>query len=635
MSNMSYGRAMDNKAKADALLSSVVDSIQHPSHRTGDSEDINADIVIPDPVIPDVVVVPDVVVAPDDRDSSSSPSRRNKDLADIIFGEGDTDFISFSPEPPFEAEDETIGLPNGQAPAHGTEEETSPRPQPDERLADSSEDVQEASQHVFYSVPYSPHAVDLVRQVQEKTEAAMAQLHRSPQEMRFPSTPSNATRKRITPQDISGPRLMQSSTSVDKIPPLPTSPLGSPNLGGHRPVSASSKFSFGKRLRNTLRRPATAGGDDSANWAIDSPTTASHRSPRETSHSLSPSTGNLLSRGSATDLRASRSPPTSPPASAGPSLKGFMSRFRRKGQTDQAMDSDYRNGSNSLGSSLTSSSSLSPFDRSTLLTTPMSAPPSNVGSFSKAYHPGMPSSPPLNRQYTETPTSVATHSPSPASPPPSDPTALNQLFEAARKVGIPDADISEFILSRSQSLGTPNPDRATTTPRVPQRSDSLAVHLNGPPHESSPSDTSPSPVADNHVDQSAELGRKLSQRQYATQATPRRVREIVDGHANVGNQVVRRTIIFPSVNGSNTDLSSLVRKASKTRRRASALSAQSNRSVHDRVPTPPPSKAKRHSTDTSPPVPILPSSVWATQGGLAVPRQFPETAYDTSRYDSL
>jgi len=68
------------------------------------------------------------------------------------------------------------------------------------------------------------------------------------------------------------------------------------------------------------------------------------------------------------------------------------------------------------------------------------------------------------------------------------------------------------------------------------------------------------------------------------------------------------------------------------------MSAQSNRSVHDRVPTPPPpTRMKRHSVDTSPPVPTLPSSSWTNQGGLAVPRHFPEPSLEKSGslYDSL
>lgn len=119
----------------------------------------------------------------------------------------------------------------------------------------------------------------------------------------------------------------------------------------------------------------------------------------------------------------------------------------------------------------------------------------------------------------------------------------------------------------------------------------------------------------------------------------RRPRETSDGQLVGGNSVVRRTLFFPSGNGSNSDLATLMRKASKSRRRASGTSMQSTRSVHDRVPTPPPpARAKRFSADPSPPVPRLPMSYSSqNQGGLlsTVPTAEAGLEKTSSNYESL
>jgi len=80
--------------------------------------------------------------------------------------------------------------------------------------------------------------------------------------------------------------------------------------------------------------------------------------------------------------------------------------------------------------------------------------------------------------------------------------------------------------------------------------------------------------------------------------------------------VVRRTIIFPSESkggGNNFDLNALLRRNSQARKRRSAGTASlSNRSVHDRAPTPPPPRSptkKRFSSETTPPLPQMPGSL--------------------------
>jgi serine/arginine repetitive matrix protein 2 len=109
--------------------------------------------------------------------------------------------------------------------------------------------------------------------------------------------------------------------------------------------------------------------------------------------------------------------------------------------------------------------------------------------------------------------------------------------------------------------------------------------------------------------------------------------------------VLRRTLIFPSdAKAAGIDLGGLARKGSARKsRRASAGSTLSSRSVHDRVPTPPPARSgggaaqRRFSKDTSPPVPTLPSSFPRAADALTVPLSAPAGVleHSSSTYDSL
>lgn len=77
----------------------------------------------------------------------------------------------------------------------------------------------------------------------------------------------------------------------------------------------------------------------------------------------------------------------------------------------------------------------------------------------------------------------------------------------------------------------------------------------------------------------------------------------------------------------------------KHRRSSSATSAQSARSVHDRAPTPPPPKtngARRLSTDRSPPVPSMATSITAqAEALLRGPTGGVTTEKSNSAYESL
>lgn len=624
-----YPRPQDASAKASALLNSVLDSIDQPVIPRFDG---NGQFVVSNGKEREDRATK--LEVPLTQDEPPSPSRRNKDLADIIFGSDSPASSSttqeFVPEPPVRSSE-----PNGAERSFIPETVVPPQPvasTSSERTARQT-DVEIADVAIHPNRPIVMDPNELIRQVQERTEAAMAQLNRSPRQGVFPSATSPITRKRVNPHDISGPLNVQSSASIDKIPTvaLPTN-RSTANL--QRASTTTSKFSLTKRLRNTLRnKPSQPNGDEVTPWTANNASSSSI-SRANGNRSLTPS----KALGSTSDLNGLKGPNHSPPSSAGPSLKGFMSRFRRKGQTDAMSESEHRNGSSHY-SSTASHSSISPVDRHTP-STPQSAPPTtfNYGSMSSARSEShaSPSSShltnaSLNSYFAPTsPTSQNSHD---APPSAASSLALQQFLSAGINLGLNQADLNE-MLTRSQPRDQRSPDMMSGGTLT--RNNSLAVKsLPDPQAEVNSTVRMTSPVPEVYVEQVSDLGRRPSQRQYAGSPAPapRRVREIAGGHVNTGNGVVRRTIIFPSANGSTPDLSTLFRKVSKRGKRVSGLSMQSARSVHDRAPTPPPLKVKRLSTDTSPPVPTMPA--WTGQSSLTTSRQFPDsnTEKSNSIYD--
>lgn len=572
---------------------------------------------------------------------TSSPRRRNKDLADILFGSVEDVPVPVLPElvqqPPQKQPEVREENVEEEEHEHASQDVFTDTPTADEDT--SSSPVME--QRMGSPNPPVADPEDLMRQVQERTEAAMAQLQRSQQgRSPGPGPGPGITRKKVHLQDISGPLLVQSSTSINKLPAVSTSPVKSPQSDFQRTV----KMSLSKRLRNTLKsKGSQPNGDEVTPWTNDYTSASFSNSPRAEHHSLTPSKINVLGPGSVTDLNAQpngqpKFSNVSPPASAGPSLKGFMSRFRKKGQTD--LENSQRNTSTSNTFSVTPSLSTPPVGRHSFSLPTSASLLSRRESISQGHanDASGPMAPSMSRQPTETPTIIAPASP-PSLSPPSDPAALKQFYQAAQSLGLDQSALNEF-LARSQPAASKGPEwsssSATTTLT---RSDSATAR----PFLETPRAFSPL-IPEVYVDRPpADLSRSAS-RQYASSpvsAAPRRVRQIADGHANSRNTILRRTIIFPSANGSTQDVASLVRKTSTNRRRASGLSVQSNRSVHDRVPTPPPLKVKRQSIDPFPPVPNLPSSMSGSNQGALTPspisRLTPETPLEKSNslYDSL
>ncbi|KIY66295.1 hypothetical protein CYLTODRAFT_423574 [Cylindrobasidium torrendii FP15055 ss-10] len=162
---------------------------------------------------------------------------------------------------------------------------------------------------------------ELAKEIERKAEAAMFALKgagsKSNVNLADHHTSSTPSRKRISPNQISTPTLVSASTSVDAIP------LRSSGI----PTSESSKMSRFKKLQGTLRRPPkqVPTGEEVTPFIMDQ---------RSQPIQQPPPTLNLEVQvpSSAVEPRF-KMPMPSPPASAGPGLKGFMSRFRNKPRT--------------------------------------------------------------------------------------------------------------------------------------------------------------------------------------------------------------------------------------------------------------------------------------------------------------
>jgi hypothetical protein len=209
---------------------------------------------------------------------------------------------------------------------------------------------------------------------------------------------------------------------------------------------------------------------------------------------------------------------------------------------------------------------------------------------------------------------------------------LKQLFDAASNLGLDQAALND-LLARSPS--------ATSSRAPKRRHDSQSVVESQPiatrSHLSIAGARSPIASSRPSIDSRPSLDsvvRKLDD-------TPsQRLSPFQSAVSEDGNTVVRRTLIFPSdAKLASTD-NTPIRKPSKKGRRTSggSLSVTSARSVHDRVPTPPPPRSPMQNMfidKFSPPVPHLPHSLASQSEAMLRPPQTSRDGKSTSAYDSL
>ncbi|KAJ7083828.1 hypothetical protein C8R43DRAFT_1052001 [Mycena crocata] len=555
----------------------------------------------------------------------SPTTRRNRDLAQVLFGQQEAEDKS---SPPSKL---TVSVDNIHVPNSAPLDSSFPVHSPYEVPASSASATWPYQPSRNPSTPRLPQSAqehaELAREVQRKTDAAMVALQKQPSSSNLALAPkSSASRRRISPHQISTPQLVSASTSVDTIP------LPSPSMTGGQSKIGSRL----KRLRGSLRAKTTIPtAEDITPFPMDlrsPPLVQTARYDPAKFHAPGGPTAT-----SATELEGFKVPLPSPPASAGPGLKGFMARFRGKQRASEIQaDFDYRG----------------PHARSPHLPPPGPDPVPGPANWPSSQSPSnhVPSEslpiplavqPPAPPTSSSTPTQYSAVSRRPTSPlfsprphqsTPSETTdadeslAIRQLFDAASNLGLDQGALND-LLARSGSTSSRSTEWTMLT-----RNNSSAVSRPDVLHENvQGGDTSRSNSQRTHLTVPPKVAEEPT-------PPPDHVRRPKDG-ARDKSAIVRRTIIFPSESRSSTiDLSVLIRKHSSRRRRASAASV-SSRSVHDRAPTPPPPRAvasRRFSTDiVSPPVPQLPHSLplLVPPTPVAGPVEKSSSTYDSFRYE--
>lgn len=586
--------APDNNAKANALLESVVGSI------------------------------PPITLTIDDKVESKPPSevspttRRNRDLARALgFGTEEEDngvvepTLTHEPEPSSSSVSLTVEaiLPHVPYP---DEEEVNPpaitSPQPEHiPLASSPSPNPNLQRSTSVQDPRSIDKYELEKEVQRKAEAATAALMKTTSGQKFTEANSSmvsVTRKRISPSQISTPVLVSAPTSMETIP--------LPQAGTTPPSNTQSSLGITQRVRrfrDTLRvKPAVSSVEE-----ISSPPT-DQQAQNNTSSGLRRRP--TLPKFSPPDPAKSKIPPSNTQASTTtPGLKGLIARFRKPKTSETHGDSHSSNRSRTSPSDSSPTASASSHRGNSVATLSMKS-----GGSSSA-------------EATARPATVTAALNSEM-----DSAAVKQLFDAASNLGLDKVALNDLLarstsVSRATGWGLSAGSRAArgTKSPTPTRpvADNVDQTLSVTP-EDKPNDDVNSTVngADDRTVRAMTMRKPVN-------STP-------SDQGVESPAVVRRTLIFPSdFRTSKVDASQSSRRHSmkKHRRSSSATSAQSARSVHDRAPTPPPPKtngARRLSTDRSPPVPSMATSITAqAEALLRGPTGGVTTEKSNSAYESL
>ncbi|KIY51009.1 hypothetical protein FISHEDRAFT_71306 [Fistulina hepatica ATCC 64428] len=565
----------EQNAKASALLNSVVDSIQANPRK--------------DPF------VLDFSAANYDDKKPDSLMQLNHDLARALFGGTDSrtglaEQVPSSPSTPVQrapqAFDFSAGLdvesppPTATSDVMPTAAATDPSPAVSPYLLKNPSTPR---------IPRTPEEeAELAREIRRKTDAAMVALKRIPSKSKSHGISTGSiSRKRISPHQISTPHLVSASTTD-----LDTIPLRSPSMPSDSHAPGTSKLSSRfKRFRGTLRHKAAPSGEHASIVPSDPSAGSMPASPMITVHGPLPTA-------STADLDRYKTSVTSPPATSGPSLKSFMARFR--GSKQRAAESMISH-IDKIGA---------PFQDFSQSVTPQNSEPSMVHTFTSEEplnsptpkpRPPRPQPPNIGAQpHTHT---MSAFDPSDGNFEEGDSSresqqAIRQLFDAASKIGLDESALNE-LLRRSGSTSSRATNKTSSSTVVDSK---RTTYVHAPPVSYPP-----------RVDESAyeDTGLNLH--------PENKRRPVGDRHGNPADfdsLVVRRTLIFPSntkVTLTSGDVSSLMPRNSTNinRRRTSTLST-SSRSLQDRIPTPPPAKtsvSRRFSTEPSPPVPQMPSSL--------------------------
>src|SRR5258707_6509060 len=429
-----------NVSKANALLDSVVDSIQAPRSKTSSA-------------LSETRIDTDVVANSSIEPETSSATRRKNALAQALFGasESDDQSLTSSSLTPADEPNSGSGLPAEQSPLIESSASTSARSLR-ETLSPSSPSVNVGIPTSLPSAMQPPDKQrELQKEVQRRTQAAMADLNRMPSN---PKGHDASQRRRIEPGQISGPKLVSASTSVDTIPVRSESAASGQLSSVHNQSPTPSKFGTRfKKLRGSLRtKPNYPASDGSAQHLADLPSSNGDRSLAVTPDGPPPF--------SATELGLSRPKPVVAPAPAtvaatGPGLKGFVSRFLRprSGETpepDRRKQWPSSSASVSVSSYFAQQQSERQPEMGVSQQATQSAPADN-----KSFRPNTPVTPESSPRQKQPPSAP----PLPSSVPDAsassavDESALKKFMDAANNLGL-DQDALTELLSRSNTIGS-------------------------------------------------------------------------------------------------------------------------------------------------------------------------------------
>ncbi|KAL1748097.1 hypothetical protein HDZ31DRAFT_30346 [Schizophyllum fasciatum] len=635
------GADYEANARANALLNSVVDSI-----RTVAPMSPPPSSPPPAPAPPPAALTmspnasrkeapPSLTIPPTGNARDVSPAtRRNRDLAQLIFGEGEesanqeTSQQVAVPTPSHPSEQSPIVDP--QTPA--TFPMLSPKEYPPTTPLTAGGPYRLRNPSTP-RIPQTPEEeAELTREVQRRADAATAALRKSPSATNLVANVQNApppaanARKRINPHQISTPKLVSASTSVDAIALQPA---------GHQ--ASTSKFgSRLKRLRGTLRGKGhvVPTGEEVTPFTLSSPSAPSPTPPPPTFR-LDPSppqTQLATPSESVHEMQTGATGLSKSSSGRGSGFKGlFMSRLRSKSRAGELTPDVERKDSGQAGHGATAS---------------MSAVSALYLGDSRgrenAYSAPLMSAPLLSRPYAAEqengPREASSNEPSSAEADDqgergSDSQALKQLFDAASNLGL-DPDALGELLKRSGSSSTKAPSKW----RSMSRSNSISTAYESRPSTTMDSRSIPDIARDSPLPEEPSTSSTPEPSMRRSLSRKRQPRASGEDRKSA---IVRRTIFFPSsTRMSNFDLSAVM-KTPKGRKRASTSSVLSTRSVQDRAPTPPPARAsmaRHNSVDEPPPVPTLPPSLSSptTENFLPVPPPRPSISGDKSAaYDSF
>lgn len=613
--------------KANALLDSVVSDIQAKR---------------PPPPPPPL----DTTSAAVQQVSPSDPSpgtKKNQTLADVLFGPSD---IRPQPDPQSDESERApdssaIGTPNESnsgsvsnvdsasapvtaEPQTGSQTGSTPLTHPSTPPIAQSPYQQLSRNPSSARIPISAkNEAELVQEVQARVAHATASLKGNGDGLTH--SPS-ISRKRIDATKIGTPQLVSHSNPAS-LETIQTIPSRSPSLSTSNNSGASKIGSRFKKLRGTLRAKNPSPLTEELASSTSDVNIKSATSPQSANYDpakfRAPGSPALAS---ATEPGRSKVIVPSPPASAGPGLRGFISRFRGKQRaTESPPASDER-------------LSPQPQARSPLLL-PLSPRHQEAADQRTSTTDSSTSSatrkPESYRQHAapQTPTTESpptpTHTASPSTGSRQS-VMIQQLFDAATNLGL-DQNALNDLLMRSGSISTRATKLARTNSRPGQRSETPTIL-----EHSNSGDTSqltiqpPSPTTSRAAQATPEPGgtRPLV---FRPPDNGRKARENRGDRA--ASTIVRRTIILPdSAKAAGAEAQNVLQRANsgKRHRRGSVNSG----SLKDRAPTPPPPRSpvgQRFSNDGSPPVPSLPQSL-APDVYLSAPRASMEKSNST--YDS-